>query len=173
MSKKELPGLLLASVVLSVAILLLMIGQMQGEVTHVGCLACQTCPTCPACPACPTAIQLPGGLSDGTEVQVKVSWYYPPLGGPNCATFRNGKCISKMASGLKWEDYVDLACACPPEWPFGTVVTIDGKSWTCLDRGGKIKFVGGIPWVDLLQARATYVYGSVVAATVQFPEATR
>jgi hypothetical protein len=25
-----------------------------------------------------------------------------------------------------------------------------GREWVCLDRGGRIRYEGGVPWVDLL-----------------------
>jgi len=62
------------------------------------------------------------------------------------------------------------AAACPPEWPFGTTVTIAGIEWTCKDRGGLVKYVNGIPWVDLLQRSSPYRYGEVTPAIVMFPE---
>ena len=114
----------------------------------------------------PTAIPTTALLT----IPVRISHYWPPLGGPNCSAFVNGECVSKMASGKRWQDWVDKACACPPEWSFGTTVTFNGATWTCMDRGGKIKYVDGIPWVDLLQEKASYPYGTIVDAAVVFAE---
>ena len=100
------------------------------------------------------------------NMNIRYSHYWPPLGGPNCATFVGGKCISKMASGKPWEQYVDLAVACPPEWPFGRKVIFEGNTYTCMDRGGKIKYVDGIPWIDFLTPKAAYAYGSIVTVQV-------
>jgi len=123
--------------------------------------------------ATPTPTAEPVRLTEGVPMYVRVSWYWPALGGPNCSRFVNGKCVSKTASGMTWEDGVDWACACPSEWPFGTTVTLEGKTWTCKDRGGAIKFKGGVPWVDLLQEYADYVYGEIVFAHVAVPEIAR
>ena len=100
------------------------------------------------------------------NMNIRYSHYWPPLGGPNCATFVNGVCISKMASGKPWADYVDLAVACPPEWPFGRQVIFEGRTYTCLDRGGMIKYVNGIPWIDFLTPKAAYPYGTVITVQI-------
>lgn len=125
--------------------------------------------------AVPRDVQLDGERTvvsvddaDGEEMTIRYSRYFPALGGPNCANFQNGKCISKMASGLPWEDYIDKAVACPKEWPFNTRVTLDGKTWICLDRGGQIKIVDGIPWVDFMVEKGAYKYGTLVQARVRF-----
>ena len=100
------------------------------------------------------------------NMNIRYSHYWPPLGGPNCSNFVGGKCISNMASGKPWADYVDLAVACPPEWPFGRQVIFEGRTYTCLDRGGMIKYVNGIPWIDFLTPKAAYPYGSVITVQV-------
>jgi hypothetical protein len=101
---------------------------------------------------------------------IKYSYYWPPKGGPNCSNFQNGVCISHMASGKPWEDYVDLAAACPPEWAFGTIVIMDGNSYTCLDRGGAIKYDGnGNTYIDFLTATPTHSFGEYVDVEVIFP----
>jgi len=105
----------------------------------------------------------------GTPTQIRYSHYWPPLGGTNCSNFSNGVCISKMASGEAWAPYVGRAVACPPEWPFGTVVELNGFQWVCKDRGGAIKYVNGIPWVDFLEATAVYAFGSIITVNVAFP----
>jgi hypothetical protein len=77
-----------------------------------------------------------------------------------------------MASGQPWENWVDRAIACPLEWPFGTKVRLldFNREFVCMDRGGKIKFVDGIPWVDTLTKEALTNYGAVIVAEVQFPK---
>jgi len=74
-----------------------------------------------------------------------------------------------MASGLRWQEYVNYAIACPPEWAFGTKLIVDGETWECLDRGGAIQIVDGIAWVDFLQEHADYKYGELVEAIIVFP----
>lgn len=100
-------------------------------------------------------------------ITVKVSHYWPPLGGVNCANFKNGKCVSKMANGKPWEDYVDKAIACPKELKLGTKLQILGKTWTCLDRGGKItKTEDDKYWVDMLTSQTVVAYGHEVEAKI-------
>jgi len=90
------------------------------------------------------------------RIAVRVSHYWPPLGGPNCFRWERGRCVSRMASGERWEDWAYRpwrepgAAACPPEWPFGTRFHLAGRDWVCLDRGGRIRYENGVPWVDLL-----------------------
>lgn len=74
-----------------------------------------------------------------------------------------------MASGLPWENYLDKAIACPKELPFYSKIILDGKTWTCLDRGGKIIFDGKTYWIDLLTARTTYPFGSIREAILILP----
>jgi len=96
-------------------------------------------------------------------IKAKISWYWPPLGGPNCSHFVNGTCMSRMASGLPWQDYVNIAAACPSNWAFGTKFVVQGKEWTCLDRGGKIlEEPDGTIWLDLLTPSAIVNYGTVM-----------
>lgn len=107
--------------------------------------------------------------AQGRMITVKVSNYWPKLGGVNCSNFVNGACVSRMASGLPWQDYINSAAACPPEWPFHTQVMVNGQVWECLDRGGKIQIVDGVAWIDLLQEHADYPFGTLINAEVIFP----
>lgn len=97
-------------------------------------------------------------------ITVKVSHYWPDLGGVNCYTFKNGKCISKLANGEKWEKNVGYAIACPPELKFGTRIRILDRVWTCKDRGSKITMVDGKYWVDQLSPEAFVPYGKELEA---------
>ena len=108
----------------------------------------------------------PGPIVTGELVTIRYSRYDPALGGVNCSRFVNGICISNMASGKPWTPWMERACACPPEWAFGTVVILDGQRWECQDRGGKIKYVDGIPWVDFLTRTPQYSYGQLVEVEV-------
>lgn len=115
--------------------------------------------------------RLPLPQGEGQAIEVKVSWYWPPLGGTNCYDFRNGYCHSPMRSGERWEEWVDVAIACPPEWPHHSQVVIDGRQWVCLDTGGAIKYGhDGIPWIDMLTQEPLYPFGSVVDATLYLKE---
>jgi hypothetical protein len=107
----------------------------------------------------------------GVQRLAKMSHYWPPLGGVNCAQFVGGKCVSRMASGLPWEEWVGRAAACPAELPFGTEVELPGgETFTCLDRGGKVvTTAAGELWIDLLVERAPVPYGTVMPVTVRLP----
>lgn len=98
---------------------------------------------------------------------IRYSYYWPPLGGPNCAIFHHGRCTSNTANGARWQDWIGKGIACPPEWPFGTKIVFEGETWTCVDRGGKIQYEDGIPWIDFLTPRPMYSYGTVVRVEVK------
>lgn len=101
---------------------------------------------------------------------IKYSHYWPPAGGTNCSAFVEGQCISRMASGYRWQDWIDKACACPPEWPFGTIVELDGEEWVCMDRGGGIRFDSeGVTYVDFLAPHGQYSYRELVEVKVSSP----
>lgn len=77
---------------------------------------------------------------NGSLVRFRYSYYYPPLGGVNCRTFEDGVCTSKMASGDRWEDYLNLAVACDSKIPLGTKIKVVAPeevkgTYICLDRG--------------------------------------
>ena len=96
-------------------------------------------------------------------IQARLSHYWPPLGGTNCARFIDGYCVSRTASGERWEDWVGIGAACPPEMPFWTQFRLPGgELFTCVDRGGMIVAEGGIPWLDLLVESPPVEYGTVV-----------
>lgn len=124
-------------------------------------------------PAVPLAetVELAPVTGEAVQRVAKISHYWPPLGGVNCAQFINGQCISRMASGLPWEEWVGRAAACPPELPFGTAVELPGgETFYCLDRGGKVvTTAAGELWIDLLVERAPVPYGTVMPVTVSLP----
>ena len=101
---------------------------------------------------------------------VKVSYYNPALGGTNCSNFVEGVCISNMASGYPWQDYMEYAIACPSELPFGTKIIVENqREWICMDRGGAIVVEDGVYWIDQLTANPEYIFGSVVQAKMILP----
>jgi type IV secretory pathway VirB10-like protein len=107
--------------------------------------------------------------SEGYPIIVKVSHYNPSLGGPNCARFVNGECLSKMSNGERWQDYWGQynTIACPFELPFGTVIRLDGNDFTCRDRGGAIVVTyEGYYWIDILAERVPYSYGELREAYI-------
>ncbi len=74
-----------------------------------------------------------------------------------------------MASGEPWQDWVEKAIACPPEWEFGTRLVISGREWVCMDRGSAIQIEDGIAWIDMLTPRALFAYGSILEASLIRP----
>lgn len=74
-----------------------------------------------------------------------------------------------MSSGEHWQDWVDKAIACPPEFAFGTTFILpDGSSWVCMDRGGAIQTLwDGTIWLDLLTEHAMVPYGSIMTVYIQ------
>jgi len=107
--------------------------------------------------------------------RVHVSHYWPPLGGPNCARFVGGQCLSKTSSGEPWQNWVDKGAACVREWGFDTRFRLpDGRVFNCVDRGGAIRYgytpgwmtYDGLGWVDLLTAQPGYKFGEVVEVEI-------
>jgi len=103
---------------------------------------------------------------DENYLFVRVSHYWPPLGGTNCGNFKGGECTSKLANGERWQEWVGLAIACPKELEFGTKLRINGREWVCKDRGSKITKDGDTYWVDMLTPEALVDYGSIVKADI-------
>ena len=107
----------------------------------------------------------------GNMVDVHYSHYTPWTGGTNCANFQNGVCISNTASGKPWKDWVESGVACIRQWAFGTQVKAFGQIWTCVDRGGKIRYddfryFDGLPWIDFLTAYPQAKYGEIITVEV-------
>jgi hypothetical protein len=103
--------------------------------------------------------QVPGyGLApmpqgDIKSVTVKLSYYWPPLGGINCDVIDGREECETMASGEPFLPYVGRALACPDDFDIGTTFCIDQLGcWVCRDRGGAIVKdpKSGAYWVDLL-----------------------
>lgn len=108
-------------------------------------------------PPVPGIATRPGGKPDLTLVG-KLSYYYPPYAyletayEINCDKNPDGSLeCEHMASGEKVFYYVGEACACPGEFPFGTVFEVMGGYYTCRDRGGAIQRIDNNKiWLDLL-----------------------
>lgn len=116
-----------------------------------------------------TAPHMPEGA---IPIIVKISHYNPALGGPNCARFVNGECISKMSNGERWQDYIEdeRTIACPMEVPFGSNIYLDYVEYTCRDRGGAIVITyEGYYWIDILADRVPYSYGELRDAYLYIP----
>lgn len=89
---------------------------------------------------------------------VRISWYWPALGGTNChnANWIEGLCRTKLL-GQPWSDWAGVGTACPPSIPLKSRIYIDRlkRSYYCVDRGGAIDDLkDGTKFVDLLQDRA-------------------
>ncbi len=97
-------------------------------------------------------------------ITVRVSHYWPDLGGVNCANFKNGHCISKLANGQSWKKNAGIGIACPKELSFGTKIRIGERIWICSDRGSKIIKDGNDYWVDMLLMEPLYPYGTRLEA---------
>lgn len=100
---------------------------------------------------------------------VKISHYNPALGGVNCLTFINGECVSTMANGERWQDWMGKAIACPVKLPFETRIVIEGKEWICKDRGGKIIGDADAYWIDQLTEIPEYEFGTIKEAIMYKP----
>ena len=120
------------------------------------------------------------------ERLVKVSNYWPPLLGINCAKERGDQCVSRVSGCKSWltddwsgkkffcglgNDWQALsragAAACPKSWPFGRQFRLpDGSVWTCVDRGPAIVEEGNVAWVDLMIPTPRYEFGEVVTAKI-------
>ena len=95
-------------------------------------------------------------------VTVRYSHYWPPLLGTNCGQAQDGVCISRTASGERWEDWIGRGIACPPEWEFGRQIRAFGQLWTCVDRGPAVRYVDGVPFLDFLSPRPHRGYGELL-----------
>lgn len=92
---------------------------------------------------------------------VRISYYWPALGGTNCYPTNwiidasnpyGGVCRSKLL-GAPWSDWVGVGAACPPSIKLRQRIHIEslGKSYYCVDRGGAIQdLYDGTRFVDLL-----------------------
>ena len=122
-------------------------------------------------PTSETSLSLQPAEQVTRSLRAHMSHYTPWTGGTNCSNFVNGQCISRMASGQKWQDWVGRATACPKEFPFWTVFTLPGgEKFVCLDRGGRIVTLqDGSIWLDLLVEQAPVPYNTVIDVVVTYP----
>ena len=94
------------------------------------------------------------------KIKIKVSYYNPALGGINCYQFHNGECVSKMANGERWQDWINNgAIACPFEIDLEQKIHFDGNTYVCKDRGSKVVFDGEFYWIDILTDNPEYSFG--------------
>ena len=114
-------------------------------------------PTIPA----PTSTPIKNLLYDGKG---KYSYYWPPLGGVNCE-----EPCAIMASGMKWEDNLNYAVACPAEFPMYSRVVLPFGEFRCLDRGSMIIMINGVPWIDHLSEVPHFNYGFLMDVKIYEP----
>jgi hypothetical protein len=107
---------------------------------------------------------------DKMPVKVKMTHYWPPLGGENCWWFYEGYCHSPMKSSVPWETLIEIAAACPPHW-LGGVVEIPeiGRRYLCLDTGDKVICENDICIVDVLTDKRYPWDGLIYDAVVYYP----
>lgn len=75
-----------------------------------------------------------------------------------------------MANGEPWQRYwgKNDTIACPRQLPFGTEIILDGRTYTCRDRGGAIVMLGEhVYWIDILHHTPPYPFGTVVTAFIK------
>ena len=106
--------------------------------------------------------------SVGERLTVRYSWYWPPLGGIN-TSMPWAPHLARTANGDRWQEHVGTGIACPRSWPFGTRVLAFGSWWECVDRGGAIKYVDGIPWLDFLVSEPHTGFGELMEVEVRWP----
>ena len=98
-----------------------------------------------------------------TEPPLRLSWYWPDLGGTNCHAANwnteTNKC-SALLYGKQWQEWEDIGAACPSRYKIGTKLYIHRLDQTvvCVDRGGGIvSLPDGSAFIDLLQRRLIWV----------------
>jgi len=102
--------------------------------------------------------------------RARISVYKPWLGGINCAIFVEDRCISRTASGERWQDWTGDGLACPKQFPLWSRWSISSREWTCIDRGGWIVVQSdGIVRLDLL-TEAHPFQGRIVDVSWQLGE---
>jgi hypothetical protein len=107
---------------------------------------------------------------DKMPAKVKMTHYWPPLGGENCWWFYDGYCHSPMKSSVPWETLIEIAAACPPHW-LGGVVEIPeiGRRYLCLDTGDKVVCEDNVCIVDVLTDKRYPWDGLIYDAVVYYP----
>ena len=97
----------------------------------------------------------------GRTYRLRLSHYWPALGGTNCheAEWVDGECKTQLA-GKPWQAWAGIGAACPKEVPSGTEISIPalGRSVVCVDKGGAIEAVAdGTFFIDLIQKDGFYL----------------
>jgi hypothetical protein len=91
---------------------------------------------------------------------VRYSHYWPPYGGVNTSR-PDAPHLARLANGDRWQPWGGRGAACPDWLDLGTQFVAFGSTWTCVDRGGKVKG----SWVDFLTPHAHAGYGDFIEIT--------
>jgi hypothetical protein len=110
----------------------------------------------------------------GRTYRLRLSHYWPALGGTNCheAGWVDGECKTQLA-GKPWQAWAGIGAACPKEVPLGTEISIPalGRSVVCVDKGGAIEAVAdGTFFVDLIQKDGFYLPNAEVIKDAFCPQ---
>lgn len=133
-----------------------------------------TATTVPTLVPTPTAEPTIEPTPSGRTYRLRLSHYWPALGGTNChaAEWVDGECKTQLA-GKPWQQWAGIGAACPKEIPTGTEISIPdlGRSVICVDQGGAIEVVpDGSFFIDLIQREAPYLPGVEVIKDLYCPQ---
>lgn len=102
--------------------------------------------------------------------RVKLTHYWPPLGGDNCWSFYDDYCYSPTKSTVPWETVIEISAACPVPW-LGSIVEIPelNRRYLCLDTGEKVICKDGTCVVDVLTDKIYPWDGMEFDAIIYYP----
>lgn len=105
------------------------------------------------------------------DANIRLSYYWPPLGGINCDQVNGVDECETTAMGESWKPYIGWGAACPAEFPIGSIIQLGDLYFYCMDRGGAIKKENGYYWIDILYSKMPFNnWGDVVAGRVFIPD---
>lgn len=110
----------------------------------------------------------------GRIYRLRLSHYWPALGGTNChaSEWVDGECKTQLV-GKPWQEWAGIGAACPKEIPSGTEISIPdlGRSVICVDKGGAIESVAdGSFFIDLIQKGGFYLPDAEVIKDLFCPQ---
>lgn len=103
--------------------------------------------------------------------KIKLTHYWPPLGGENCWSFHDDYCFSPTKSSIPWETVVEIGAACTRSW-LGTIVEVPSinRRFLCVDTGFRVNCKDGICVVDVLSDKLLPWDGNITDAVVYYPK---
>lgn len=103
--------------------------------------------------------------------KIKLTHYWPPLGGENCWSFHDAYCYSPTKSSIPWETVVEIGAACTRSW-LGTIVEVPSvkRRFLCVDTGFRVNCKEGICVVDVLSDKLYPWDGNIMDAVVYYPK---